>query len=60
MAMQIKEGTEASKKKKGSLKLSEEEENILWGIFINSNMLDSQEKHYIVSKLLRAILSSKC
>lgn len=30
MVMQIKEGTEASKKKKGSLKLSEEEENILW------------------------------
>lgn len=30
MATQIKEGTEARKKKKGSLKLSKEEENILW------------------------------
>lgn len=30
MGMQIEEGPEARKKKKGSLKLSKEEENILW------------------------------
>lgn len=54
-----KRGDRGKQEEERQIEIVWERRKHIVGIFININMLDSQEKHYIVSKLLRAILSSK-